>query len=191
MRITGGLFGGRVLQAPKNKETRPTADATRETLFNILQNGLGREFDVTLDIFAGSGAVALETLSRGANRAVLLESNKQAVDCIGRNAQSLGVESQLTVIREEFLEKWPGLLRKTLVPGQAFDFVFSDPPYRKGLAERSFQLLTSRAAELFSPDCHWVIELERGEAIPAAPNGWELLRERESGAAKLVIYKRT
>ncbi len=190
MRITGGTLGGRVLVAPKNKETRPTADATRETLFNILQNGIGIEFGTTLDLFAGSGAVAFETLSRGAERSILFESNKAALEAIGKNAETLGVNSQIKVLREENLEKWPALLKKTLSPGQLIDFVFSDPPYAKGLAERSFTILTTRTPELFSADCCWVIELAKDEASPKTPSGWELLRERSSGAAKLIVYRR-
>jgi 16S rRNA (guanine966-N2)-methyltransferase len=190
MRITGGTLGGRVLWAPKNKETRPTADATRETLFNILQNGIGIDFTVTLDLFAGSGAVAFETISRGAQRSILFESNKQAQAAIAKNADSLGISGQIHVIRDEAIEKWSSHLKKALATGELIDFVFSDPPYAKGLAGRSFGLLTGRVPELFSADCCWVIELARDEVAPEAPEGWQLLRERESGAAKLIVYRR-
>lgn len=190
MRVTGGSLGGRQLVAPKNMATRPTADATRETLFNILQNGMGLEFAVTVELFAGSGAVAIETLSRGAQRAILFESDRAAQQAIAKNAQTMGLEARIQVIGDNALEKWPALLKKSLPEGTLVDFVFADPPYAKGLADKSFRIMSERGAELFAADCHWVIEVKKEEVSPAAPDGWQLVKERESGAAKLVIYKR-
>lgn len=189
MRITGGDLGGRRLVTPKNQATRPTADATRETLFNILQNGMGAEFSVALDIFAGSGSVAFEALSRGAERAVLIESDRAALVAIARNAEDLNLQSRVQVIPESSMEKWPGQLRKALLK-QKVDLVFADPPYEKGLGARSLALLTKRVPEIFATKCHWVMELRRTEPLPPTPEGWELVKERESGAAKLVIYRR-
>jgi 16S rRNA (guanine966-N2)-methyltransferase len=191
VRITGGSLGGRTLVAPKNKETRPTADATRETLFNILKNGIGIEFVNVVDLFAGSGAVALEALSRGARRALLFESNKQAQLVIAKNAEALGLSSKIHLLRDDSLDKWPALLKKNLAPGELIDFVFSDPPYAKGLAERSFRILNDRAGECFSAQCCWVIEVAKGEQAPLPPKGWAMVRERESGAAKLIVYRRS
>jgi 16S rRNA (guanine966-N2)-methyltransferase len=183
-------LGGRSIVAPKNEGTRPTADATRETLFNILQNGLGLEFCYTLDLFAGSGAVAFETLSRGAQRSWLFESDRAALTAITKNAEALSLSAQIQVLRESAVEKWPAALKKSLAAGQLIDFVFADPPYGKGLAKRSFEVFARRGAELLSESCHWAIEVARDEAVPPAPEGWSLLRERSSGAAKIVVYRR-
>lgn len=189
VRITGGDLGGRQIAAPKNLATRPTSDGTRETLFNILQNSFGLEFSVVLDLFSGSGAVAFDAISRGASYAILVESDKSALACIKRNAEALQLSQNINVINQPAIEKWPSLIKKTL-NSKKIDFVFSDPPYRKGLSRKSLEVLTRKAPEIFAVGCVWALEIEKTEDSPETPSGWELIKERVSGAAKLLFYRR-
>jgi 16S rRNA (guanine966-N2)-methyltransferase len=121
MRIVAGRLGGRRLAAPRDDVTRPTSDRVRESLFAILGPLTG---DVVLDLYAGTGALALEALSRGASRAVLVESRRAALDSLRANVEALGVEGECTVLPRP-VER----LGATLVPAGPFDVVFVDPPY--------------------------------------------------------------
>src|SRR3989304_3726535 len=101
MRIVAGRHRGRTLAAPGGRDTRPTADRVREALFNVLQHGLGVELDsaTVLDLFAGTGALGLEAVSRGAAHAVFVESGRTALDLIRDNIASLGEEEKALVLR--------------------------------------------------------------------------------------------
>ena len=123
MRIIAGQFGGRVLYAPAGDHTRPTADRAREALFSIL--GARVQGARVLDIFAGSGAMALEALSRGAERAVMIDSDSGAVAAIRRNTQALGVSERVLLLGRDFHRALRDLT------GQRFSLVFADPPYAK------------------------------------------------------------
>ncbi len=122
-RIIGGQFKGRPLKAPKATSTRPTQGMLREAVFNICQNEIeGARF---LDLFAGSGAMGLEAVSRGASHAALVEKNRQATACIKENIHSLQIES-LAEIFPMNAEKAISVLQKQ---GSHFDIVYIDPPY--------------------------------------------------------------
>lgn len=126
LRITGGEARGRRLQAPVGSGTRPTADRVRETIFNIL----GQRFDggAVLDLYAGSGALGLEAISRGAERAVLVERDRDAARICGENAAHLGFGERAEVVRAEVAQA----LRR--LAGRRFALVFADPPYAEGPA---------------------------------------------------------
>ena len=126
MRIIGGRFGSRPLTAPRGMATRPTLDQTREALFNILQGRVtGARF---LDLYAGSGAVALEALSRGAACAVLCDRDREANRVELKNIASLGYEGRTRVFRADWRQALETLRRE----GAVFDLVFLDPPYAMG-----------------------------------------------------------
>lgn len=122
MRIIGGTFRGHRLRAPKGP-TRPTADRTREAIFNLLQSRLALHEARVLDLFAGSGALGLEALSRGAAEATFVEKAGAALGTIRKNAAALGVESRCTILRADAL-RW---LERDVE--SRFDLVFADPPY--------------------------------------------------------------
>lgn len=121
MRIIAGSLGGRRLVAPKDRGTRPTADRVKEALFSILGDVHGL---AVLDLYAGSGALGIEALSRGATRAVFVESAHDAEDAIRRNLASCGLGDRSRVVRST-VER----ARKTLEKEAPFDLVFADPPY--------------------------------------------------------------
>jgi 16S rRNA (guanine966-N2)-methyltransferase len=150
VRIIGGSLGGRRLRAPRGAATRPTADRVREALFNMLGDVAGAR---VLDLFAGTGALALEALSRGAASAVLVDDAESAVRCARENAAALGVADRAAVQRGEL----PRALAR--VTG-AFDLVFLDPPYAAGLAERTLAALPPHLA----PGARVVVEHDRRSA---------------------------
>jgi 16S rRNA (guanine966-N2)-methyltransferase len=125
MRVVAGRFGGRTLIAPRGHSTRPTSDRVREALFSILGSV---EDERVLDLYAGSGALALEALSRGASEATLVDSSTAAVAAIRRNLSALGAEAE--VRRQDALSYLRGAFRDA----RQYDLVFLDPPYRHASA---------------------------------------------------------
>ncbi|MDX2193119.1 MAG: 16S rRNA (guanine(966)-N(2))-methyltransferase RsmD [Gemmatimonadales bacterium] len=126
MRIVGGELGGRRLARPDDARVRPTADRVREALMSILAGRL--EGARVLDLFAGSGALGLEALSRGAAHAEFVDVGARSLDAIRRNIEALGVGDRATVRRGDALRVIAGLA------AGAYDIAFADPPYRLGLA---------------------------------------------------------
>lgn len=151
VRIIGGLLGGRRLRAPRGAATRPTADRVKESLFNILGDVGGAR---VLDLFSGTGALALEALSRGAAAAVLVDSAEAAVRCARDNAAALGLEDRVRVLRAEV---GPALAR---LRDERFDLVFLDPPYAAGLAAQALAALSP----LLLPDARVIVEHDRRTA---------------------------
>jgi 16S rRNA (guanine966-N2)-methyltransferase len=135
MRITGGTFRSRALRAPPGQATRPTSDRVREALFGILASAGAIESARVLDLYAGSGALALEALSRGASEATVVESARPALDAIRRNVEALGVADRVHVIAAAVRPSIhsgvhggsPALAR--IARGGPFDLVFADPPW--------------------------------------------------------------
>ena len=129
MRIIAGKWRGRVIEAPPGRSTRPTADRVRETLFSMLTSRLGSFEDLRVaDLFAGSGALGLEALSRGAQSGTFVENNSAAAAAIRRNADKLGVAVQ--VLAGSALS----------LPGsEPFDVIFADPPYAPGSGTAAVQ----------------------------------------------------
>lgn len=124
MFIIAGLYRRQKLITPKSGQTRPTANRLRQALFNICQQDIeGVRF---LDIFAGSGAMGLEALSRGAQFATFIDSDKEALHCIERNIAHLKVQNQTQILRGEAF----AMLKRLEQQGQTFDIIYADPPYR-------------------------------------------------------------
>jgi len=159
MRIVAGSARGRRLVAPAGSSTRPTSDRIRESIFNIL----GQRFDggAVLDLFAGSGAMGLEALSRGADRAVLVERDRQAAAICEQNARSLGFEDRVEILRADV----PDALRTLSRRATRFDLVFLDPPYAEGPGPT---LALLGAGELLAPEGRVVAEHARREPPDAA-----------------------
>ncbi len=178
MRIIAGRWRGRVFAAPASLETRPTADRVRQALFDMLWHAAwaGRgviEGAHVLDAFAGSGALGLEALSRGAASAVFIEQNQQAVLALRRTIASLGATAE--VLRANVLAPPPARAPASLV--------FLDPPYAKGLIDLALAGL--RGAGFLTPDALVVAETSRAEPPPhRAP-----LAERMHGAARLSAWR--
>lgn len=178
MRIIAGTARGRTIEAPKGRDTRPTLDRVRENLFNILQHRV-REARV-LDLFSGSGALALEALSRGADQAVLVDWDKAAHACQEQNAARLGFEGKTRI----WLAEWQQAVKRLKAAGETFDLVFLDPPYVMHDLTEVMQAL----APLLAEDACLVVEHE-ARTIPATADGYELFDSRKYGYAGISFFR--
>lgn len=184
MRITGGIYRGRVLKTASGPGYRPATSKIRQAVFSMLEaRGLVWEESRVLDCFAGSGSLAFESLSRGAAGAVLIEKSKSAAALIRENARALGLESdRCTVLAADVLE----VLRTP--PARAFEVVFVDPPYGKGLLWPCLERLVS--AGWLKPDGFLLAEVEAG-VDPSERElgaGLELAVQRSYGQTTLAIW---
>ncbi|NLJ40988.1 MAG: 16S rRNA (guanine(966)-N(2))-methyltransferase RsmD [Clostridiales bacterium] len=130
MRIIAGRSKGRILKSVKGRNTRPTSDKVKESVFNIIQDRL--QESVVLDLFAGTGNLGLEALSRGAEKVVFVDKNGEAIKTVKENCIALGYKGQSEIIRNDVLRYLPELKRL----GMVFDIIFMDPPYHIGLGEK-------------------------------------------------------
>lgn len=142
MRVISGKFKGRkILSPPDYLSLRPTTDMIKESIFNIIRFKIGGS--VFLDLYAGSGAMAIEAISEGANFAVLVENNPSAIRVIRKNIEMFSIRGETTIIKEDALTflKNPYSLDST-TPNR-FDIIFLDPPYTSGLSIKSLELLAN------------------------------------------------
>lgn len=184
MRIVGGQFKGRAIAAPAGRDTRPTGDRAREAVFNILAHApwsAGVEGRRVLDLFAGSGALGLEAMSRGAVFALFVETDAAARGTIRDNIEALGLFGTTRIHRRDATD----LGVKPAGVGEPFDLVFLDPPYGKGLGERALSRL--REGGWISAEALIVFECG-AEETPATP-GFEVLDTRDYGAAKVLFLR--
>ena len=184
MRITGGMYRSRALRAVRGQATRPTSDRVREALFGILASARALEGARVLDLYAGTGALALEALSRGAESAVLVESARDAVAVIRANIEALGVARQASLVAGD-VHRALG----RLVSAGPFDLVLADPPWalvESGEPARALAELT--VAGVFRASAWVVLEhAARTPAPDAAPlSPWET---RRYGDTALTFYK--
>jgi 16S rRNA (guanine966-N2)-methyltransferase len=185
MRIVGGQFKGRAIAAPPGRDTRPTGDRARESVFNVLAHAewsSGVEGRRVLDLFAGSGALGLEAMSRGAAFALFVETDAAARGAIRDNVEALGLFGTTRIHRRDATD----LGVKPAGLGAPFDLVFLDPPYHKGLGERALARLSEGG--WITDDALLVFECAIDEA-PEAP-GYVVVDTREYGAAKIMFLKR-
>jgi 16S rRNA (guanine966-N2)-methyltransferase len=188
VRISGGEFRGRVLSVPKGLDVRPTQDRVREALFSMLQNDIrGARF---LDLFAGSGSVGLEALSRGAAEVAFVEQAPRSLASLAQNIAMLKVEARCSTIRAD-VYAWLSAPNGLNVPNAlGFDIAYADPPYAVG-AEHGYATVLARLAEggFVKPAGLFIAEMTAGQAPDSAP-AWELCRDRTYGQTRLAIYRR-
>jgi 16S rRNA (guanine966-N2)-methyltransferase len=180
MRIVGGRLRGSALRGPVSDAIRPTSDRLRESLFNILAHAYDApaEGGRVIDLFAGTGALALEALSRGAATALLVDQGAEAAAVIRANLEALGLEGAARLLRRD--------ARKLGVApeGERYGLAFLDPPYGKGLAPPALKAL--REGGWLAPDALVVIE-EAAEANVALPEGFSLREARRFGDTQLIF----
>ncbi len=183
MRIVAGKFKGHGLATPKDETIRPTSDRVRESLFNILEHGV-EDFELegarVLDLFAGTGALGFEALSRGAKYCLFIENAAAARGIIRTNVEALHLTGITKIWRRD---------ATTLGPAgnvEAFDLVFADPPYRKGLGERA--LNEARDQGWIKPGGIAILE-EHGDAEIDITQGYEELDRRSYGDTLIVILR--
>jgi 16S rRNA (guanine966-N2)-methyltransferase len=182
MRITGGEHGGRTLLVPKSDAIRPTQDRVREALFSMLQTEVpGSDF---LDLFAGTGAVGLEALSRGAARVTFVEQNVRHLDVLRRNLAAIAPAAETTVVRADVYRYL------TSYAGGGFSLAFADPPYALGEEKGYAAVLETLAGRgIVRPGGVFVAEMTAVQQAEATP-GWDLLRDRTYGKTRLCVWRR-
>jgi 16S rRNA (guanine966-N2)-methyltransferase len=177
MRIIAGEWRGRPLAAPAGQGTRPTADRTRETLFSMLASRLGSFEGLRVaDLYAGSGALGLEALSRGAAHATFVENDSKALAAIRANLLAFKAEDRADV---------RALSATNLAPAQPFDMIFADPPYGAGSGDLVVEAV--RGANWLTPGGWLAVETEARETVDAV--GWAIEAERRVGRARLTLIR--
>jgi 16S rRNA (guanine966-N2)-methyltransferase len=182
MRVVGGRLKGRSLASPSSREIRPTADRLRESLFNILIHAYGDPIDGArvLDLFAGTGALGIEAISRGAKFTLFIDNGTEARALLRNNVEALGLGGVTKVFRRDAADLGPAH------PVEPFSLVFLDPPYGKGLAEKALGSL--RDGGWLLPGAMLVVE-EAKAATFAAPYGFEELERRVYDDTEFTICR--
>ncbi|TNC80311.1 MAG: 16S rRNA (guanine(966)-N(2))-methyltransferase RsmD [Oleiphilus sp.] len=175
-RIIGGQWRGRRLMFPEAEGLRPTTDRVRETVFNWLAPCLSGA--KVLDMFAGSGSLGFEALSRGAASLDATELDIRAVRMLQENRELLNA---MAAIHQCNALDWPGK------SGDSFDLVFIDPPFRQGLVAAAIAKVSDQA--LLSPGAYIYIEQEKEAPAPSVPANWRQLKEKEAGQVAYRLYR--
>lgn len=183
MRIIGGLARGTKLFTLEGLNTRPTLDRVRESIFNIIQNDI--KDSVVLDLFAGSGAVGLESISRGAKKAVLCDKSKEAIEIINKNVKKLRMEEKVQILCIDY----ENLLKNTQ---EQFDLIYIDPPYNTNYVSNSIKLINDR--DLLTKDGIIIAETDEEERIKAEIDNLKLsiniYDTRKYGRARLIFMRK-
>ena len=185
MRIVGGRFSGRMIESPEHAGLRPTADRVRESLFNILLHGVpdfALEGARVIDLFAGTGALGLEALSRGAAYCLFVEESPEARALIRANIEALDLTGVTRIFRRDATGLGPA---GNMAP---FSLAFLDPPYGKGLAERA--LVSLRSGGWLLDKAVAVIE-ERATSAVDLPEGFEPIDRRTYGDTQVLFVRTT
>ncbi len=182
MRVVGGRLRSRPIARPKGEGLRPTADRLREALFNILAHAYGDPVAGArvLDLFAGTGALGIEAISRGAAYALFVDEGVEARALLRQNTETLGLGGVTRIFRRDATRLGPAH------PLEPFDLAFADPPYGKGLAEKA--LASARAGGWLKPQALVVVE-EAADARFAAPEGFEELERRAYDDTEFVFLR--
>ena len=187
MRVIAGTYRSRILKSLKGLALRPTSDRLRETLFNVLGSGVsGSRF---IDLFAGTGAIGIEALSRGAAEVVFIENHPPAVNLIRRNLAALDISSHFTVLSADALRGLELLQSRQKKEKPAYDYVFLDPPY--AAAEdyaRVLEFLGS--ADLLAISGIGIAEHRRKFDLPEKAGALRRVRVLRQGDAALSFYRR-
>lgn len=178
MRVIAGEWRGRKLSAPKGDATRPTADRTRETLFSMLTSRLGSFDDLRVaDLFAGSGALGIEALSRGAGHCLFVEQERSAVDVIRANIASFDARARATIETMSVMHLRPAR--------EAYDLILLDPPYHTGAASVALDRL--KRLDWINPATWMAVETAFNEDVEV--EGLTIETERKIGKGKLTLLR--
>jgi 16S rRNA (guanine966-N2)-methyltransferase len=189
MRVVGGKYRGKTLSAPEGSATRPTSDRARESVFNILEHAAwspGLSGLRVIDLFAGSGALGIEALSRGAAFCLYVETDEAARGAIRANLETMAPDGSLFGLTRVHRRDATDLGLRPASAGAPFDLAFLDPPYRKGLGKRALEGLAAGGWLKSGAIAMW--EVATDESVPP-PEAYELLDERSYGAARIRFLK--
>ena len=181
MRIVAGEFRGRRLHSPKGRSIRPTTDRVREAVFSILTPYISPEARV-LDLFAGTGALGLEALSRGAAQAVFVDQNQDSIRLIRENVEMLEVGDRARILRGSV----ELVVRRLAAQGEFFHLIFMDPPYGKGHVEKAL----SYVGQVAHPEALVLAEHHVKDDSPVQCGEWRKDRERRYGDTVVSFYEK-
>lgn len=184
MRIVGGTLKGQSLTSPKDNAVRPTSDRVRESLFNILAHGIeGLELEgaYIADLFAGTGALGIEALSRGAQWCLFVDDAAVSRGLIRQNTMDLGLNGKSKISRQDATDIGPRSKRSP-----QFELVFADPPYNQGLGEKA--LLALHKHGWLKPNAIIVLE-EAKRATVEMPDCFDIIDERKYGDTQIIISR--
>jgi 16S rRNA (guanine966-N2)-methyltransferase len=183
MRIVAGKFRGKQLDTPKSDDIRPTADRVREAVFSIIGSRIGPSLDglYVLDLFAGTGAMGLEAISRGAAHCVFVDTGIEARGLIRGHIESFGLGGQTKLLKRDASDLGP---IERLRPA---DLVFCDPPYGQGLGEKA--IASAIVGGWVAPDALILIEEDKDVSI-TAPAGTEIVDRRDYGSTAITFLER-
>lgn len=184
MRISGGIYCSRILKTPKGDLTRPTSGIVRETLFNIIAPQLDQAR--FLDLFAGSGSVGIEALSRGASFAILVEKHRVALDCLRTNVDLLHIQQECLILPSP-VER---ALAQLATQGEQFDFIFLDPPFADTQAYMTV-LTQLGASNLLTPEGSIIAQHAAVLTLPGVIGPYICYRNRLIGDNTLTFYRYT
>lgn len=184
-RVIAGQYKGRVIQAPPGDKTRPTTDKVKEALFSIIQTRVPGAR--VLDVFSGSGQIAIEALSRGAERAVLVERNGRACAVIRDNLGKIGIAEE-----EAYLMRMNALDALTLLgkKGEVFDIIYMDPPYKEAKAQAAALASVIARDDLLSEDGLLIVEHSKEDDVAGAAEDLEFFRSCSYGLTVITFFKR-
>lgn len=185
MRVISGKYKGRKLNTPSDYDIRPTSDKVKEALFSIIANDLyGSK---VLDLFAGTGSLGIEALSRGAEYCVFADNSKKSLSLVRENLEHCKVEERTKIIPGEYRKVLKNLADQ-VADGleEHFDIILLDPPYNKGLIQEAFLLI--REGNILSENGIIVAEHRKEEILPEQIQGFKRTKERRYGVVKLSIY---
>lgn len=179
MRVVSGEYGGRTLKTLEGKNTRPTGDKVRAAIFSML--GQYFEGGLVLDLYSGSGGLAIEAISRGCDRAIMVEKDRQAQQVIQANIDMTKDNERFTLMKMTS-DKAISLLN------EPFDLVFLDPPYAKEQIVKDIEKLEDRG--LLSPDVTIVCETDKSVELPDTIATFRLIKQKTYGISKVSLYER-
>jgi 16S rRNA (guanine966-N2)-methyltransferase len=178
LRVISGRLKGKKIFAPKGYDLRPTSDRVKEAIFDILQDSVRDK--VVLDLFAGTGALGIEALSRGAKRVVFVEATARSLAVLHRNIEACRLQEESEVLALDVAAGIKALSRK----GEAFDLIFLDPPYGKGLARMTVRALSG--GEVLAPGARIVAEHSPAEDLDSVP--LERVDRRKYGSTLISFF---
>lgn len=181
MRVIAGSARSIILKTRKGSDTRPTTDKIKETLFNMISFDIGDAF--VLDLFAGSGALGIEALSRGACEVVFIEKDREAISCIKENLKKTRLDDKAVVLAADVLRALENLSVE-----KAFDIVFMDPPYNKNLEEKVLKILEKTS--YIDDNTMIIIELSKETELNLDENIWSCIKTKLYKSNKHIFIKR-
>lgn len=181
MRVISGKARGHTLKAPQGLNTRPTADRVKESIFNIIQTKL---YDsIVVDLFAGSGNMGIEALSRNASKAYFIDNNKNSIQSIRENLKKTNLVNSSEIMQLDVLSA----IEKLSIKGVKANIIFLDPPYSKGFIEPTLEMVFS--SNILQSDGIVVVEHEKTDEVPNSIHNLEKYRTNKYGDVAVSFYK--